>query len=254
MNEFRFSDLTWRARSTYVAHAFKAVAKQHHTALLPVLRRFVTVDSVIFDVGGHAGQFTKLFARAAPRGTVYSFEPGGYALSILRLNRSINRLDNVTIVPCGLGDASGTRTLSVPLKHGGIRRFGLSYMGGTADGTEVMAKVKTEQVAMTTIDSFARKEELTRLDFLKADIEGWELRMLLGGAETIKRYRPAMMIEHDESHLARAGDSLSAIWATLCGWGYRPLIWDGGDGLHSLDTPQDGNVFWLSADAAAAEV
>lgn len=254
MNQFRFSDLTWRARSTYVAHAFKAVAKQHHMAMLPVLHRFVTADSVIFDVGGHSGQFTKLFAGAAPRGTIYSFEPGSYALSILRLNLSINRLDNVTVVPFGLGDATGSRTLSVPLKHGGVHRFGLSYMGGTGDDAKVMAKTMKEEVAMTTIDRFARREELTRLDFLKADIEGWELRMLLGGAETIKRYRPAMMIELDEARLARAGDSLSAIWNTLCAWGYRPSTWDGGDRLHPLDTPRDGNVFWLSADPATAEV
>ena len=112
---------------------------------------------------------------------------------------------------------------------------------------------RKEKVAMTTIDRFARKEKLTRLDFLKADIEGWELRMLVGGAETIKRYRPVMMIELDDSRLIRAGDNLSAIWNMLCAWRYRPWIWDGRDGLHPLDTPQDGNVFWLTEDAATAE-
>lgn len=249
MNEFRFSELTRRAKLTYVAHAFKAVAKQHHTGLLPLLRRFVTADSIIFDVGAHSGQFTKLFARAAPRGTVYSFEPGSYALSIFRLNLSVNRLTNVTLVPYGLGDASGICTLCVPLKPGGVHRFGLSHMGGTAVG-ELARK---EEIAMTTIDRFARKEKLTRLDFLKADIEGWELRMLVGGAETIKRYRPAMMIEFDDARLVRAGDSLSAIWNMLRAWRYRPLIWDGRDGLHPLDTPQDGNVFWLTEDVAATE-
>jgi FkbM family methyltransferase len=249
MNEFRFSELTWRGKCTYVAHAFKAVAKQHHTDLLPILRRFVTADSVVFDVGSHSGQFAKLFAKAAPRGSVYCFEPGGYALSILRLNLSVNRHDNVTVVPSGLGDASGTCTLSVPLKPGGVHRFGLSHMGERADG----AGVVREEVAMTTIDRFARRKELTRLDFLKADIEGWELRMLLGGAETIKRFRPAMMIELDEARLARAGDSLATIWNTLHEWGYRPSTWDGGDGLRPLDTPQDGNVFWVTANAASAD-
>lgn len=253
-DEFRFTDLPWRARATYLAHAFKAVAKQHHTALRPLLRRYLADDSTIFDVGAHAGQFTKLFAKLAPRGRVYSFEPGSYARSILEIAVRSNRLRNVTLVPTGLGDAATTLTLTVPVKPRGSYRFGLAHMGaspgvgpdagpGAGPGADT---VRTERVEVDTIDIFAAAEGLTRLDFLKADIEGWEQRMIEGGRETLSRFRPIVMIEMVESHLNRAGDSLASAWDLLRSIGYRPYLWDGHAGLSLLAEPREGDIFWLA--------
>ena len=49
-------------------------------ALWPTLKG----ESVVLDVGAHAGQMAKLFAGLVPRGHVYAFEPGAYALAVLR--------------------------------------------------------------------------------------------------------------------------------------------------------------------------
>jgi FkbM family methyltransferase len=84
---------------------------------------------VVFDVGAHAGQYTKLFARAASCGHVYAFEPGSYARAILRASVALHRLDNVTVVPMALGAARGVDILSVPVKHRGGFGFGLSHLG-----------------------------------------------------------------------------------------------------------------------------
>ena len=241
VDDFRVSDLTWRARATYLAHAFKAVMRQHHKEIVPVLRRWVTSEAVVFDVGGHAGQFAKLFAKMAPRGQVYSFEPGGYPRSILRLAIAANRLVNVAIVPKGLGDQAGTLTLNTPLKPGGVHRFGVAHMGRHAE----TQSTKQEIVPLTTIDLFTADEGIERLDFIKLDVEGWELRVLSGGAETIESCRPVLLIELVDAHLARAGDTLAEAWATLRGWGYRPFGWDGGEALVPLDTACDGDAFWL---------
>ena len=70
--------LSWRARASYFAHAFKAVTRQHHTELKPALAPYIPRDAVVADVGGHSGPFAKLFAGLAPDGTVYTFEPGAY--------------------------------------------------------------------------------------------------------------------------------------------------------------------------------
>ena len=44
---------------------------------------------------------------------------------------------------------------------------------------------------MITLDSL----KLERLDFMKVDVEGYELNVLKGGEETIKRYRPVIWCE-----------------------------------------------------------
>ncbi|MGH6954459.1 MAG: FkbM family methyltransferase [Alphaproteobacteria bacterium] len=240
-NRFSPRELTWRGRASYAAHLFKAVAKQHHRELVPALRPLVPPDAVVFDVGAHAGQFTKLFARLAPRGRVYAFEPGGYALSILGRAVRWRRLTNVTIVPAALGDRAGWGTLATPIKQGGSRGFGLSHLG-RPDGRWPAG---CEQVRVLTLDLFAAESGLGRLDFIKADIEGWEGRMIAGGLATLDRFRPALLLELVDGHLARAGDSVAGLWDRLVGLGYRPRLWRAGSGFEELPEPRSGDVFWL---------
>lgn len=230
-----------RARLSWCAHFWKAATQQHHRAYAPLFRRFVPHDGVVFDVGAHAGQFTKLLAGIARDGRVYSFEPGGYALSILRRVVALRRLRNVEVCPFGLSDRAHTETLHVPLKRSGSMGFGLSHFGA-----ETRASVG-ETVSLSTIDAFAAARKLARLDFIKADIEGWEMRMLAGGAATIARFHPALLIEVQAAHLARAGDTPAAIWAFFDRLGYEAqLVHEESTGLDFAPAPAplEGDVLW----------
>lgn len=241
MTGFRFGDLPWRARASYVSHAFKAAFKQHHKWMNPIFAPMLDAESVIFDIGGHSGQYAKLLAHIAKRGRVYTFEPASYSRSILNFALKVNSFDNIDVVAKGLGDAPGTLTLSTPLKSKGTFKYGLAHMGeDDRDGN-----IHHEDVDMTTIDLFAKAVELQRLDFVKLDVEGWELRILKGGAETIQRYRPVMMIELVGQQLARAGDSLEDAWGLLQSWGYHQETFIDAHTLKPSDTPLEGDSFWM---------
>ena len=183
--------LSSRARLTWLAHLFKSCVKQHHRELITSLRRFIPEDAVVLDVGGHAGQFAKLFARMAAKGHVYTVEHGSYALSILRPAVRFNRLRNITILPVGVSDSPSTATLQVPVKKSGSIGYGLGHI---ADFTKPCAQRPSiiDAISLTTIDRIAVSENLKRLDFIKADIEGWEFRMIVGAEQTLLRFRPAL--------------------------------------------------------------
>jgi FkbM family methyltransferase len=234
----------WRLTPTYLAHLYKAVGQQHHRELIPILRSLLAPDAVIFDVGAHAGQFAKLFSRLAPEGRVWSFEPGSYARSILRTALWLNGIANVCVVPIGLGDRAGIGTLSLPEKRPGSFGFGLAHLG---DAEARWRRVAVEPIALGTIDDFACSQTIDRLDFVKADIEGWEAAMLRGGAGTLRRLQPALLLELTDAHLARAGDSLAGTWALLQGWGYAAFRPDGPAGLAPVETPAEGDIWWLPA-------
>jgi hypothetical protein len=89
-------------------------------------------------------------------------------------------------------------------------------------------------VAAMRIDSL----ELSRLDFVKMDVEGHEIPAVQGALGTIERFRPAMIIE---SVLAE-GDWLYPILEPL---GYRGFVWR--DGAFRLTGPSERsqNVFFL---------
>ena len=80
----RLSPYRWRLSGSFLGHPFEPTTHQHHRSLAAIIARLVPPAAVVFDVGAHAGQYTKLFARAAPQGRVYAIEPGSYARAIPR--------------------------------------------------------------------------------------------------------------------------------------------------------------------------
>jgi hypothetical protein len=69
-----------------------------------------------------------------------------------------------------------------------------------------------QNVELRTLDSL----NLQDVGFVKIDVEGHELDVLRGGAETIQRNRPHLLIEVRENHLTEIRDLLLA-------WGYREV-------------------------------
>lgn len=205
-----------RGRLEWVAHVWKAATQQHHRDLLPLLRPLLPADGVAFDIGAHAGQFTKLFARLAPAGRVIAVEPSPYARSILERVVRLHRLRNVAVVPAGLSDRRGELVLATPIKPSGAVGFGLaSFAPSDRPGA-----VRQDRVAVETLDGLVERLALRRLDLVKCDVEGWEGHVLRGGMHTLARFRPALLLEIVTPSLARAGDTPDAVWSLLAPLGY----------------------------------
>jgi FkbM family methyltransferase len=237
----------WRLSVSFLAHLWKGTTQQHHRELIPLIGRLVPADAVVFDVGAHAGQFTKLFARAASRGRVYAFEPSSYARSILRSVVWLHGLRNVAIVPVALGADLGLAPLTMPIKASGASGFGLSHLGPPEAHWRAVAQ---ELVAQATIDDIADALRLDRLDFIKADIEGWELQMLRGARAAVDRFRPRLMLELTSEHLARAGDRLDDVFEFLAAHRYRGFSMAPDRRLVSVAAPAEGDFWFLQAEDA----
>jgi FkbM family methyltransferase len=235
----------WRLSPSFVAHLWKAVTQQHHRELLPAFTRCIPRDGVVLDIGAHAGQFAKLFATIAVDGRVYAVEPGSYARAILRAAIGLRRFDNVQIVPVALGAEERLETLNIPLKASGAMGFGLSHFGAAETR---WPRVATETVAQTTVDALVAALAIDRVDFIKADIEGGELRMLYGAHATLDRFRPRLLVELTETHLARGGDTLAAAFGFLAECGYRACVLDNAGGFMPVATPRDGDFWFLPAE------
>jgi FkbM family methyltransferase len=248
MKPVRVEPYRWRLSGGFVAHLIKATTQHHHRGLAPTIAQLVPPEAVVFDVGAHAGQYAKLFARAASAGRVYAFEPGSYARAILRVVVGLHRLRNVAVLPLALGAECGVATLSVPVKRSGSYGFGLSHLGAPQDRWPVVAQ---ELVGLTTIDTVATALALDRLDLIKADIEGWELSLLRGAENTLRRFRPRLLIELSETHLARAGETLDRAFAFLAGLGYAAFELEPKGNLVPVGAPRDGDFWFISVDNPA---
>jgi FkbM family methyltransferase len=142
---------------------------------------------VVFDAGAHVGQYSLISSTVVGAGGhVYSFEPEPRNYARLARNITMNRRDNVTAVNCALSDAPSHLRFHLAIA---------SNSGGHSLAPTVCSSADTIMVEATTIDTYVARQNITRIDFLKADVEGAELPLLRGAQESIKRFRPVLVVE-----------------------------------------------------------
>ena len=115
--------------------------------------------------------------------------------------------------------------LKIPLKRSGSLGFGSSHLGPDRGRESRAQAILTETIEVETLDGFAEARGLGSLCFIKADIEGWELNMLQGATKVLSAFRPVLLLEIDDAHLKRAGQSKVALFAFLGehGYGWRRI-------------------------------
>ncbi|TWP49954.1 FkbM family methyltransferase [Lentzea tibetensis] len=193
------------------------------------LERVVKPGDVCIDVGAALGLYTVTLSQlVGPQGTVHSIEPLVFAHPTLSMILRPREGRNIKRHSVALGTIEdGRDVMSVPVRHGSPvtgRSFltaGASGLGSNAefdDHLEVF--VRTD-----TLDGFVKKNGITRLDFVKADVEGAELKVLQGGEETIERFRPAILLEIEERHVERFGYRAQDVADWLVDRGYRMSVW-----------------------------
>lgn len=155
-------DLVFKARPwTFDTMAIDEVLSGVYTEKFGIL----PTDQVA-DVGAMIGVFAVLAARQAYAGHVWAFEPHPDNFELLKENIRLNNLSNVTAVKAAVLDAPGITTMPVNL---GI------HTGAGMVGTGKM------QVPAVTLD-----DSMSKLDFLKVDAEGSELKVLQGAARLLQ--------------------------------------------------------------------
>jgi len=138
--------------------------------------RHVKEFKVAVDVGAHIGTWAVDLVRYFE--DVWCFEPIEEHRKCLIQNLSIFKKQNYTILPYALGNEND-------------KEVSLDYVAEGNSGTASITPNGKYTATIKTFDSF----NIPRIDYLKVDIEGFELQFLEGARETIKRTKPVMNIE-----------------------------------------------------------
>jgi len=154
---------------------------------LAIISKYVTPGSYFADIGANIGNHTIYAALYLDVAKVIPFEVNPAALHILTTNISLNQLKNVETKFLGVGIGGQDSRLT-------MTTWADNNWGGT-----VYRTVKIGKVAAVAGDSLLAGEPIK---FIKMDIEGMEIEALRGLAVTIKRWRPNMFIECQDSQFA----------------------------------------------------
>lgn len=139
----------------------------------------------VLDIGANTGQFARMIHGLCPQAAIHAFEPIGVCAE--ELKGILSSIPGARVYPWALGDTTErimmNRSLFTPcsslLKPNA--RMELEYPDG--------ARVQSEQVEMRRLDDAVSGIDLEPDVLVKIDVQGYELHVLRGGAETLRRVR-----------------------------------------------------------------
>ena len=150
---------------------------------VPVIyaRKYVPAGGVILDVGANIGTSACGFSDVVgANGKVLSIEASPNIYSMLAHNMQSNQLANVECFNVAMSDHPGT----LMFRDQDIFLAGSRVVA--SGGVPVRAG---------TLDQFVADANLTKIDFIKIDVEGHERQVLEGAVNTIQRFKPKCLVE-----------------------------------------------------------
>jgi FkbM family methyltransferase len=184
--------IEWLAKNGKQMHGRSSYQWAKIEAALAVVPEF----GVAVDIGGHVGLWSYYLAMKFVK--VHAFEPMAAHRECFEAN--LAGADNVVLHDCALGDEVG----SIRLKTG-PNSSGDTYVDGKGD------------IPLKLLDSFG----LTGVDFIKADCEGYELFAMRGAEQTIRRWRPTIIVEQKPGRAQKYGLHQTEAVGYLRGLGYK---------------------------------
>ena len=166
------------------------------------LERFVRPGDVCLDIGAHLGYYTFELGRLTrPGGAVYAVEPISKFNSVMEEYLRTHPFPDVHLLKVALGGEGPEVEMGIP-EVGSRKRFAYAKIIETGDSFHF---VETERVRNE--DPNGLFGDLPRIDFIKCDVEGFEVRLFTKMLPTVAKYRPLLLAElnsvGDRADLAR---------------------------------------------------
>lgn len=158
------------------------------------------------DVGAHVGSFVQKMFRLGFKGNFICVEPALKASEALRAR--FEKLDSVEIVEVALGNKNSVGQLHNPGSPFAsilvASELGTAYMENDA--------VDKQLVQVITLDEFLDSRKMINLKrtFLKIDVQGFEMHVLLGGDNSLLDF-PLVMVECVLNSLYQGSSELNKI-------------------------------------------
>jgi len=145
---------------------------------------FLQPNDVLIDVGANMGIFS-ILANHFCDAKCYAFEPVLSVIKILEKNIALNRMeDAIKVIPYGLNEYECDLDIQIDANNIGASSF-------VRNPTEC---AKLEKIHCITLDKWVKENNISKIDFIKADIEGAERYMLSGATEVLQKFAPKLSI------------------------------------------------------------
>jgi len=204
----RHGEFAFFAHDRYVGRSLELYGEWSEGEV-DLFRQIVKPGAHVVEAGANIGSHTVPLAKLGARVLAIEGQPAVKAM--LDDNLALNQCHEVRTRLAMVSCAPGEIHLPRPDYEGDVNVGGVSAHAATRARSGMGQPVGIDKVPAIAIDDL----NLARVDLLKADVEGFELPLLLGAERTIKRTRPLLYLE------ANSGPSRPALIAFVRALDYR---------------------------------
>ena len=198
------------------------------------IKKLIQKNDHVIDIGANLGYYSRLFAQlVGPKGKVISVEPVTLFRKVLKFN--LLGYKNARIVPYALGLKDNILiTMGIP-KSNKYLRHGLTRVLDNSDNEPLEFKFSERMFTPFTLFG-----NLRRCDYIKCDVEGYEIHIIPQLEFLIKPFQPIIQIEIEPINRKAISDFLSS-------YGYSGFYLTGevlhpvGENLEELE----GDLFFI---------
>jgi len=152
--------------------------------------KLVKKGDTVIDIGANLGYYSKLAAKlVGDQGKVYSVEPVKDYLDVLKVN--LNNTKNTTILPFALGESDG-KEIVMGIASEDTYRHGLTKVFSQEEIDNKNYKVRYNVLMRDPVKLF---DEISKIDYIKCDIEGYETYVITAIVDILKKHKPTLQIE-----------------------------------------------------------
>jgi FkbM family methyltransferase len=161
------------------------------------LKKNLKLKDFVIECGSNIGAHSFIIAKlVGPEGKVFCFEPTDYANTLLKTNLLLNSFENIIIEKKILSNNEN--------------KLAIKYMVSDLNHEDSFnIPEDLSNIPITSIDQY--QYNFDKLSLIKIDVDGYDYKVLEGALNTIKKYKPIVIIELCEFTLNRAGDSIQDI-------------------------------------------
>jgi FkbM family methyltransferase len=221
-----------------LGHAFRAWRRNKtwakHEPETPYLADLLSGAPVCLHVGASDGRHSYVMTQVAPKARIYAFEPSAFAFEVLKVGIAWHRMGkHVTAIHAAVADKPGELLLVTPKKTSGRMGRAYAYVAETRPNGQARPDLDdtgmdVQPTPVVTLDDFCAEHGVDRVDFIRMDIEGAELKALEGALKILERDLPHVLLEiHPIMLQARFGGSGEAVLQIFEKLGYRMFALNG---------------------------
>ncbi len=197
----------------FIYRAFK-YRFSHDKTEINYLLTHINSGATVIDIGCHKGAYLYwMQKKVTTTGQVFAFEPQPILANYLKNCIGLFGYKNITIENMGLSNTNGTLDLFIPV---GSKK---TSPGATFNTDKpVNEKCDSVSIAVTTLDNYCGAKNI-QPQFLKIDVEGYELEVLTGAENTLRKHKPNILFECEARHTSE--DKMMATFNYLKQIGYK---------------------------------